>query len=141
MIRRLVHVGVAVKDATAAAELFAALLGVRAGNIEEVTDQKVRTVHFDVGGGGIELLEPLSPDSPVAKFIAKRGEGVHHLSFEVDDIEAEIARLRKEGFQMVDERPRHGAGGYTIAFLHPRSTSGVLIEIGEKKGGESQGRE
>ena len=88
---------------------------------------------FRVGESGVELLEPTSPESPIAKFIEKRGEGVHHLSFEVDDIEQEIARLRSEGFQMVDQQPRPGADGYRIAFLHPKSTNGVLIEISQKK--------
>ena len=88
---------------------------------------------FRIGEGGIELLEPTSPESPIAKFIEKRGEGVHHLSFEVDDIEHEIARLTAEGFEMIDKQPRIGADGYRIAFLHPKSTNSVLIEISQKR--------
>jgi methylmalonyl-CoA/ethylmalonyl-CoA epimerase len=92
----------------------------------------VKATFFKIGEGGIELLEPTSPDSTIAKFIEKRGEGVHHLSFEVDDIEKEIARLKAEGFHMIDEKPRIGADGYRIAFVHPKSTNGVLVEISER---------
>jgi methylmalonyl-CoA/ethylmalonyl-CoA epimerase len=102
------------------------------GHTEEVSEQKVRATFFKIGEGGIELLEPTSPDSTIAKFIEKRGEGVHHLSFEVDDIDAELARLKREGFQLIDEKPRIGADGYRIAFVHPKSTNGVLVEISER---------
>lgn len=134
MIKRLVHVGIAVNDTTVSSALFSRLLGRHGGHSEEVVDQKVRTVFFDVGPAGIELLEATSGDSPVARFLGKRGEGVHHLSFEVDDIVAEIRRLKEEGFVMIDERPRAGADGFLVAFLHPKSTNGVLIEICQKSG-------
>ncbi len=134
MKKKLVHVGVAVKDLSASVATFSKLLGLTEVPIETVADQKVRLAFFHTGCASIELTEPTSPDSPIAKFIAKRGEGVHHLSFEVDDIRAELARLKSEGFELVDEEPRRGAGGYLIAFVHPRSTNGVLIEISEKIG-------
>jgi len=133
MIKRLAHVGIAVNDAVKSSRLFSRLLGRRPARSEEVADQRVKTVFFDIGSQRIELLEPMSADSPVAKFIEKRGEGVHHLSFEVDDIEAEILRLKKEGFQLIDEKPRPGADGFIVAFLHPKSTNGVLIEICQKR--------
>ena len=132
MIKRLVHVGVAVKDAAATARLYRELFGFEPAHSEDVPDQKVRTVFFETGGGGVELLQPLAPDSPVARFLERRGEGVHHISFEVDSVEDEIERLKRAGFEMIDEKPRPGAHGYRIAFLHPRSTNGVLIEIGER---------
>ncbi len=132
MIRNLVHVGIAVKDLQASADLFSRLLGIDPGHSEEVPDQKVRTLFFDAGSSGIELLQPTSDDSPIARYIQKRGEGIHHLSFEVDDVNAEIDRLQREGFVMIDQTPRAGAHGYRIAFLHPKSTNGLLVEIGEK---------
>ncbi len=132
MHKRLTHVGIAVKDLDQSATLFARLFGQQPDHTEAVADQKVKVAFFRIGEGGIELLEATSPDSPIARFIEKRGEGVHHLSFEVDDIEAEIARLTAEGFQMVDEKPRIGADGYRVVFLHPKSTNGVLIEISQK---------
>lgn len=132
MYKRLTHIGIAVRSVKNSSSLFAKLFGVKEAHTEEVANQKVRAAFFKVGEGGIELLEPTSPDSTIAKFIEKRGEGVHHLSFEVDDLEAEIARLKQEGFQMIDEKPRVGADGYEIAFLHPKSTNGVLMEISQK---------
>lgn len=130
---RLKHVGIAVNDAAKSAGLFGRLLNAHVSHEEAVPDQKVRTMFIDTGASGLELLEPTSPDSPVAKFLRIRGEGVHHLSFEVDDIEAELVRLRTAGFRLVDEFPRIGAGGDRIAFLHPKSTGGVLVEISQKK--------
>ncbi len=132
MYKRLTHIGIAVNDLEKSSELFSKLFGVGDGHTEEVTDQKVRATFFRIGEGGIELLQSTGPDSSIAKFIAKRGEGIHHLSFEVDDIDAEIERLKKEGFQMIDEEPRPGADGYRVAFLHPKSTNGVLVEISQK---------
>jgi len=132
MYRRLTHIGIAVRNIAASGPLFSKLFNKKEDHLEEVADQKVRAMFFRIGEGGIELLEPISADSPIAKFIEKRGEGVHHLSFEVDDIEQEIVRLSAEGFQMIDKEPRSGADGYRIAFLHPKSTNGVLIEISQK---------
>lgn len=132
MYKRLTHIGVAVNDLAASSELFGKLFNMQPGHTEEVAEQRVRVAFFNIGESGIELLEPTSIESPIAKFIQKRGEGVHHLSFEVGDIDAEIARLKGEGFTMIDETPRLGAEGYRIAFLHPKSTNGVLVEISQK---------
>lgn len=132
MYKRLTHIGIAVKSLEASGDLFSKLFGMEAGHTEEVQEQKVKATFFKIGEGGIELLEPTSPDSTIARFIEKRGEGIHHLSFEVDDLDAEIGRLKAEGFQMIDEKPRMGADGYRIAFIHPKSTNGVLVEISQK---------
>ncbi len=132
MYKRITHIGIAVNDLDKSSELFSKLFGTDAGHSEEVSDQKVKATFFRVGEGGIELLQSTGADSSIAKFIAKRGEGIHHLSFEVDDIESEITRLKKEGFQMIDDEPRMGADGYRVAFLHPKSTNGVLVEISQK---------
>ncbi len=132
MYKRLTHIGIAVKNKDASSALFSKLLGMKESHSEVVTDQKVLAGFFKIGEAGVELLEATSSDSAIARFIEKRGEGVHHLSFEVDDIEAEIARLKKEGFQMIDEKPRLGADGYRVAFIHPKSTNGVLVEISEQ---------
>lgn len=137
MKKKLVHVGVAVNDLDASVATFSKLLGIEDAPVETVADQKVRLAFFHTGGASIELTEPTSPDSPIAKFIAKRGEGVHHLSFEVDDIRAELARLKSNGFQLIDEEPRRGAGGCWIAFIHPKSTHGVLVEISQKIGSDA----
>lgn len=132
MMRKLSHVGVAVKNLDSAVSVYKKLFKVDHVETETVEDQKVKIAFFHLGETSIELTEASSSDSPIAKFIEKRGEGVHHLSFEVDDLKAELARLKAEGFQLIDEEPRRGAGGYWIAFLHPKSTNGVLIEISQK---------
>lgn len=134
MYKRLTHVGIAVKDLGISGPLFARLFGNAEDHTEEVAEQRVKAMFFRIGEGGIELLEPTAPDSPIARFLEKRGEGVHHLSFEVDDIENEVARLTGAGFEMIDKIPRDGADGFRISFLHPRSTNGVLIEISQKAG-------
>ena len=133
MSYRLKHVGIAVEDAARAADLFTRLLNSRVTHEEQVPDQKVRMTFVESGSAGLELLEPTSAESHIAKFLQKRGEGIHHLSFEVDDIDAELTRLRAAGFRLIDETPRIGAGGYKIAFLHPKSTGGVLVEISQPK--------
>jgi methylmalonyl-CoA/ethylmalonyl-CoA epimerase len=135
MFRSIAHIGIAVKHLGESRELFRKLLNSAPDHEEEVADQKVSTVMFRVGGTSIELLAATQPDSPIARFIEKRGEGVHHISFVVDDIDAELKRLKQEGFQLIDERPREGADGYLVAFLHPKSTNGVLVEISQKKHG------
>jgi methylmalonyl-CoA/ethylmalonyl-CoA epimerase len=136
MDRKLVHVGIAVKSLEGSVQLFSRLFPQEGDiHVEEVADQGVRVAMFRTGACSLELTEAVGPDSPVAKFIAKRGEGVHHLSFEVGDIVAELGRLKAGGFRLVDERPRPGAGGCLVAFLHPSSTNGVLIELSQKAGG------
>lgn len=126
---KLSHLGIAVRDLKSAEELFAKLLGNATVHHEEVADQKVRIASFDVDGTMIELTEPTTADSPISKFLEKRGEGIHHIAMEVEDVAKEIERLKANGFQMIDERPRLGAHGMLIAFLHPKSTNGVLIEL------------
>jgi methylmalonyl-CoA/ethylmalonyl-CoA epimerase len=132
MYRRLTHVGIAVRNLAISSRIFAKLLDKQSGHMEEVEEQNVRALFFRIGEGGVELLEPTAPDSPIAKFLEKRGEGIHHLSFEVDDLMKEIERLTAEGFEMIDKEPRAGADGYRVAFLHPKSTNGVLVEISQK---------
>ena len=132
MIKKLSHVGIAVKDLRSSIGLFSRLFGVTDVPTERVADQHVEVGFIRTGGASVELTASTSPESPIAKFIGNRGEGVHHLSFEVDDIRAEISRLTADGFQMIDKEPRVGAGGYWIAFIHPKSTNGVLVEISQK---------
>ena len=132
-MKKVSHIGVAVKNIEASTGVFSRLLNAKDVKTEEVKDQKVKLAFFHVGDMSIELTESTSPDSPISKFIEKRGEGVHHVSFEVEDIYAELARLKADGFQLIDEQPRIGAGGYWIAFVHPKSTNGVLIEISQKR--------
>lgn len=126
---KLSHIGIAVKSIEESGRLFERLLGRPRDGTEEVADQQVRLAFFHLEDVGIELTEASSDSSPIAIFIERRGEGIHHLSFEVGDIRGEIGRLKGEGFQLIDEQPRRGAGGSLIAFLHPRSTNGVLVEL------------
>ena len=132
MFDKISHIGIAVKDIRASSTLFQSLFGKEPDHAEDLPDHKVRTAMFRVGDSAIELTQALDPESPIAKFIENRGEGVHHVSFIVDDIDKELARLRAEGFQLIDEQSRPGADGYRVAFLHPKSTNGVLIEISQK---------
>jgi methylmalonyl-CoA/ethylmalonyl-CoA epimerase len=133
MFEKISHIGIAVKDIKASSALFQSLFGKSPDHAEDLPEHGVKTAMFTVGDSAIELTEALDPESPVAKFIEKWGEGVHHVSFIVDDIEAELARLKAAGFQLIDERPRPGADGHRVAFLHPKSTNGVLIEISQKQ--------
>ncbi len=126
---RISHIGIAVKDADAALKLYREILGLEPSSVEMVESQKVKTVHIPIGESSIELLESTSPDGVVAKFIEKRGEGIHHIAIEVGDIEATLAQMKTAGFQLIDETPRKGAGNMRIAFVHPRSTNGVLLEL------------
>jgi methylmalonyl-CoA/ethylmalonyl-CoA epimerase len=134
MVTKLLHIGIAVRNLDASVELFSRLLNTDPGGRETVADQKVNIAFFHVGDTHLELTEAAAPDSPIAKFLEKRGEGVHHLSFEVDDIRAELKRLEEAGFQLIDREPRLGADGYWVAFLHPKSTNGVLVELSQKVG-------
>jgi methylmalonyl-CoA/ethylmalonyl-CoA epimerase len=132
-MKKIEHIGIAVKDLKAANNLYSKLLNTAPYKMEEVDSENVNTSFFQIGESKIELLEGTSPDSPISKFIENRGEGVHHIAFEVDDIEKEIARLTKEGFQMIHEKPKDGADNKLIAFLHPKSSNGVLIELCQEK--------
>jgi methylmalonyl-CoA/ethylmalonyl-CoA epimerase len=127
------HIGIAVSNLAAAIDLYEKLFGLKCYNIEEVPDQKVKTAFFKVGDTKIELLESTDPESSIGKFIATRGEGIHHIAFAVDDIEKQLKHAENIGVKLIDTRPRKGAEGLDIAFLHPKSTSGVLIEICEDK--------
>ena len=123
------HIGIAVKDLQSSIAFFEKLLGTACYAVEEVTDQKVRTAFFRIGQTKIELLESMTPDGPIGKFIEKRGEGVHHLAFAVPDVAGALQEAQTAGLQLIDAQPRKGAEGLTIAFLHPKSTNGVLTEL------------
>jgi methylmalonyl-CoA/ethylmalonyl-CoA epimerase len=130
---KLEHIGIAVKDLEKSNSLFTALFNQSPYKSEEVQSEGVITSFFRTGESKIELLQATNPDSPIAKFIEKKGEGIHHLAFEVADIDTEIERLKKEGFEMIHQTPKDGADNKRIAFLHPKSTNGVLIEICQEK--------
>lgn len=127
---KLDHIGIAVKS-LAAAKIYEAL-GLTVDHVENVETQGVRTAFIEVGDANLELLEPLSSDSPVAKFIDKRGEGIHHICFRVTDLESHLERLKRQGFRLINESPVPGAHGCRVAFLHPAAGNGVLIELSEK---------
>ena len=133
MVKKVEHIGIAVKDLKASNLLFEALLGVPHYKTEAVVSEGVTTSFFDVGTHKIELLEATQPNSPIAKFIAKKGEGVHHIAFEVENLEVELARLKAEGFELIHETPKEGADNKMIAFLHPKTTNGVLIELCQER--------
>jgi methylmalonyl-CoA/ethylmalonyl-CoA epimerase len=127
---RLDHIGIAVRSLDAA-KIYE-LLGLAVQHTETVETQKVKTAFLSVGDSNLELLEPTSPDSPIAKFIEKRGEGIHHICLRVDNIEKHLERLKAEGYRLVNEAPVPGAHGCRVAFLHPSAGNGVLIELSEK---------
>lgn len=126
---KIEHIGIAVKNLEASNVLFEKLLGVSHYKIEEVASEGVKTSFFKSGPNKVELLEATTLDSPIAKFLEKRGEGVHHIAFAVDDIVAEIERLKGEGFVILNETPKKGADNKLVAFLHPKGTNGVLVEL------------
>lgn len=128
-MKKIEHIGIAVKDLEASNQVFAALLGKPHYKIEAVESEGVRTSFFETGPNKIELLEAISPNSPIAKFIERKGEGIHHIAFAVDDLEAEIERLVSQGFTILNTTPKKGADNKLVAFLHPKSTNGVLIEL------------
>ncbi len=129
MMRKIEHIGIAVKSLKESNELFEKLLGTPAYKEEEVTSEGVKTSFFMNGPNKIELLEATNSDSPIAKFLEKKGEGIHHIAFDVEDIVVEIERLKKEGFTVLNEIPKKGADNKLVAFLHPKTTNGVLIEL------------
>ena len=133
MVNKIDHLGIAVHSIAQARIFYENVLGLSCERIEEVASQKVRTAFFTVGDTHIELLEPTEPDSPVARFLDKHGEGIHHIGYLSNDIEHELDRARENGIQLINEEPVTGAGGKRIAFLHPKSTHGVLTEICSKK--------
>ena len=127
------HIGIAVTDLNEAISFYEKVLGLTCYNIEEVPDQKVRTAFFMVGQTKIELLESTDPEGPIGKFIAKKGEGIHHIAFSVEKIEEQLIHAAEQGITLIDCKPRKGAEDLDIAFLHPKSTFGVLIELCENK--------
>ncbi len=132
-ISHIEHLGIAVKSIEEALPYYEEVLGMKCYNIEEVADQKVKTAFLKVGQTKIELLEPTSPDSTIAKFLENRGEGIHHMAYAVENIEEALAEAEAKGIRLIDKTPRKGAEGLTIAFLHPKSTKGVLTELCENK--------
>jgi len=128
-MHKIEHLGVAVKSLEASNLLFEKLLGTAHYKIEEVASEGVRTSFFKSGPNKIELLEATNEDSPIAKFLEKKGEGIHHVAFAVDDIEAEMERLKKEGFTLLNESPKKGADNKLVAFVHPKTANGILIEL------------
>ena len=126
------HLGIAVEDLAEARRVFSEVLGLPVEEEELVADQHVRVVKLNVGGSDLELLESTDPEGPIGKYVAKRGAGIHHLTLRVDDLEAALAELEEKGVRLIDRKPRIGAGGAKIAFLHPKSTGGILIELCER---------
>jgi lactoylglutathione lyase/methylmalonyl-CoA/ethylmalonyl-CoA epimerase len=126
---RVAHIGVAVRNAEAALHLYRDVLGLKSAHVETVEAQKVKTVQIPVGSTSIELLEPISPDSLVARFIEKRGEGIHHLALEVPNVQAALDQMKAAGYRLIDEKPRLGANNMLIAFVHPEAANGVLLEL------------
>lgn len=127
------HIGIAVKSIEEAIPYYEKVLGLKCYAVEEVKDQKVKTAFFKVGQTKLELLESTDPEGPIGKFIANRGEGIHHIAFAVRDLEAWLKHAEEEGVRLIDQHPRKGAEGLDIAFLHPKSTFGVLTEFCEDK--------
>jgi methylmalonyl-CoA/ethylmalonyl-CoA epimerase len=129
MINHIDHLGIAVRSLDETVPIYEKALGLRCEHREEVPSQKVRTAFFDVGGVHLELLEPTSPESPIARFLADRGEGIHHIAFRTDDITGQLAQAAGAGVRLIHEKPFEGAAGKLVAFLHPKSTHGVLTEL------------
>ena len=127
------HIGIAVTNLEASVAFYEKVFDLKCYNIEDVPEQKVRTAFFMIGETKIELLESTDPEGPVAKFIEKKGEGVHHLAFAVSNIKEQLRHVKEHGIKLIDDTPRKGAEGLDIAFLHPKSTAGVLIEVCEHK--------
>lgn len=128
-MKKIEHIGIAVRSLEKSNELFASLFGKPHYKVEEVKSENVKTSFFKSGPNKIELLEATNPESPIAKFIDKKGEGIHHIAFAVSDINSEIKRLQKEGFTVLNKVPKKGADNKLVVFLHPKSTNGVLIEL------------
>ncbi|QSB27628.1 methylmalonyl-CoA epimerase [Flavobacterium sp. CLA17] len=129
MVNKIEHIGIAVKDMDDANVLFEKLLGVPSYKMESVESEGVLTSFFQTGTNKIELLMATSPESPIAKFLEKKGEGIHHIAFDVEDIQVEITRLKNEGFVLINEVPKRGADNKLVVFLHPKNTNGVLVEL------------
>lgn len=133
MLKKVEHIGIAVKNLENSNNLFAKLFGKDHYKVEKVESEGVSTSFFMLGETKIELLEATQPDSAIAKFIEKKGEGIHHIAYEVEDIYAEMERLKKEGFELIHQQPKKGADNKLICFLHPKSTNGVLVELCQER--------
>jgi methylmalonyl-CoA/ethylmalonyl-CoA epimerase len=131
-ILKIDHLGIAVNSIDQGKNFWTDILGLSFDGTETVEEQKVTTAFFPVGESEVELLESTAPDGPIAKYLEKKGEGIQHVAFRVADIEAALAELKEKGIRLIDEKPRKGAGGAKIAFLHPKSTNGVLVELSER---------
>ncbi|MBN2011935.1 methylmalonyl-CoA epimerase [candidate division KSB1 bacterium] len=131
MLKQIDHIGIAVKNLNQQIEFYSNMLGLTCSGIEDVPEQKVRVGIFKLGNVRIELLEPTTPDSPIAKFMENRGEGIHHIGYAVENIEQHLKSLEEKNVRLIDSTPRIGAGGHKIAFLHPKATFGVLTELCE----------
>jgi len=129
MVVQVDHIGIAVASLDESLKFYTDMLGMKLHGTETVEEQKVRTAFLPLGSTEIELLESTAPDGPIAKFIENKGQGIQHIAFRVDDIDAALAELKEKGVRLIDEKPRYGAGGARIAFLHPKATNGVLIEL------------
>ncbi|MCF8127755.1 MAG: methylmalonyl-CoA epimerase [Deltaproteobacteria bacterium] len=131
-IKNIDHIGIAVKSIEQAGKFYTDVLGFEIEDIETVAEQKVNVAFIPIADSEVELLESVEPDGPVAKYIEKRGEGIQHIAFRVDDINQCLEELKEKGVRLIDQTPRHGAGGAKIAFIHPKETNGVLVEICER---------
>lgn len=131
-VLKIDHIGIAVKNLDETLKFYTEALGLELHGTETVEEQKVKVAFLPVGDTEVELLESTSPDGPIAKFIEKKGEGIQHVAFKVENIEEAIAHMKEKGFRMIDEKPRYGAGGAKIAFMHPKSSHGVLVELSER---------
>jgi len=134
MLKKVEHIGIAVKNLENSNALFTKLFGKEHYKIEKVESEGVSTSFFMLGETKIELLEATDPESSIAKFIEKKGEGIHHIAYAVDDIHTEMERLKKEGFELINQQPKNGADNKLICFLHPKSTNGILVELCQEKG-------
>ena len=132
-VLRVDHIGIAVPDLDEALKFYSDLLGLKAEGTEVVEAQKVKVAFLPTGDSEIELLESTDPEGPIAKFIEKKGAGIQHIALRVDDIEAALAELKEAGVKLIDQEPRYGAGGAKIAFLHPKATGGVLLELSQRE--------
>ena len=133
MVSKVDHIGIAVSNLDEAVKLYKDVLGLELHGTEVVPEQKVKVAFLPVGDTEVELLESTSAEGPIAKFIEAKGQGIQHIAFRVDDIEAALEDMKAKGMRLIDEKPRYGAGGAKIAFLHPKSTNGVLIELCERE--------
>ncbi len=132
MVEKISHIGIAVESLDEQINYYKDILGLKFGGTEIIEDQKVKVAFFEVGDTRIELLEATDEESPIAKYIAKKGQGVHHIAYQVNDCQLAINEMDEKGLRLIDTEPRDGAGGHKIAFLHPRSTFGILTELTEE---------